>query len=52
MGTMERIILGLQHGEKKHIILRDGQRVQVTEESQQMPFSSVETKQHCLICTR
>ncbi len=34
---MEWIILGLQQGVKWRIILKDGQRVQVTEESQQMP---------------
>lgn len=32
MGTMDWIILGLQKGEKSQIILRGGQRVQVTEE--------------------
>lgn len=49
---MEWIILGLQQGGEKRIILRDGQRVQVTEESQQLPFFSVETKNDCLICIR
>lgn len=44
MGTMAWIILGLQQGGKWRMILRDGQRAQVAEESQQMLFSGVETK--------
>ena len=43
---MAWISLGLQQRGKWFIILRDGQRVQITEESQQMPFSGVETKQN------
>ena len=46
VGTMAWISLGLQQRGKWFIILRDGQRVQITEESQQMPFSGVETKQN------
>lgn len=44
-GQWHGLFWDYSRGGKWSMILRDGQRAQVAEESQQMPLSGVETKQ-------